>query len=46
MFGVLQIDQGTLLETNDPNPVELRILTGIVILFHAGIDTPSAPDAT
>jgi hypothetical protein len=44
VFGILQIDQGALLEPDDPNPVELRILTGIVIFIGAGIDASSASD--
>jgi hypothetical protein len=44
MLGILQIDQGALLEPDDPNPVELRILTGIVIFIGTGIDASSTSD--
>jgi len=44
MLGILQIDQGALLEPDDPNPMQLRILTRIVIFIGTGIDAPSASD--
>jgi len=45
MLGILQIDQSALLEPDDSNPVELRVLTGIVIFLGTGIDAPSTSDA-
>jgi hypothetical protein len=45
MLGILQIDQGALLEPDDPNPVELRIVTGVVVFIHTGIDAPPTTDA-
>jgi hypothetical protein len=44
MLGILQIDQAALFEPDDPNPVELRILTRIVIFIGTGIDAPSTSD--
>jgi hypothetical protein len=46
MLGILQIDQGALLEPDDPNPVQLRIVTGVVIFNGTGIDASSASDTT
>jgi hypothetical protein len=44
MLGILQIDQGAFFEPDNPNPVQLRIVTGVVIFIGTGIDTFSAPD--
>ncbi len=45
MFGVLEIDQASPLEPEDPDPVELMLRSGVVIFFYTGVDAPSAPDA-
>jgi hypothetical protein len=42
MLGVFKIDQVSPLEPEDPDPVELRFVTGVIIFFHAGIDTSPA----
>jgi len=44
MLGVFEIDQASPLEPDDPDPVELAIVSGVVILLGAGIDAPSAAD--
>ncbi len=46
MLGVFEIDQASPLEPDDPDPVELAIVSGIVILLGAGIDTSSSADTS
>ena len=45
MLGVFEVDQVTPLELEDPDPLELMFVTGVIILFYTRIDTSSAPDA-
>jgi len=44
MLGVFEIDQASPLEPGDPDPVELAIVSGVVILLCTGIDASSAAD--
>jgi hypothetical protein len=45
MFGVLEIDQATPLEPENPDPVELMLRSGVIVFFDTGVDAFSAPDA-
>ncbi len=44
MLGVFKVDQGSLLESDDPDPVELGMPPGVVIFFCTGIDALPAAD--
>jgi hypothetical protein len=46
MFRVFKIDQVSSFESEHPDPLKLRIMARVVILFHTGIDASSAPDAS
>jgi hypothetical protein len=46
MFRVFKIDQVSSSESENPDPLKLRITARVVILFHTGIDASSAPDAS
>jgi hypothetical protein len=46
MFRVFKIDQVSSFEPEHPDPLKLRIMARVVILFHTGVDTSSAPDAS
>jgi hypothetical protein len=46
MFRVFKVDQVSSLESENPDPLKLRIMAGLVILFHAGIDASSAPNTS
>jgi hypothetical protein len=44
MFRVFEIDQISPFQPENSDPMELRVMAGVVIFFYAGIDTPSAAD--
>jgi hypothetical protein len=44
MLGVFKIDQVSPFEPEDPDPVELRFVAGVIIFFYTGIDAPPAAD--
>jgi len=46
MFRVFKVDQVSSLESENPDPLKLRIMAGLVILFHTGVDASSAPNAS
>jgi hypothetical protein len=46
MFRVLKIDQVSSFEPEHPDPLKLRIVARLIILFHTGIDTSSTPNAS
>jgi hypothetical protein len=46
MFRVFEIDQVPSFESNDPDPVKLRMTAGVIVLFRTGIDASPAADAT
>jgi hypothetical protein len=46
MLGVFKIDKVSSLEPDDPDPMELRLITGIIVFFYTGIDALSAPNAS
>ena len=45
MLRVLEIDQVSSLESEDPDPLKLRIMARMIIFIHTGIDTSPAADA-
>jgi hypothetical protein len=45
MFRVLEIDEIPSLESENPNPLELRIAARLIIFFHAGVNTSPAANA-
>ncbi len=42
MLAIFQIDQASLLQPDHPDPLELGLDPGLIILFHTGIDTSTA----
>ncbi len=44
MLGVLKIDKGSSLKPQNPDPVELRFVPGVIVFFRAGVNAPSATD--
>ena len=46
MFGVFEVDHVAPLELEDPDPLELMFIAGIVIFFYTRVDAPSASDAS
>jgi hypothetical protein len=46
MFGVFKVDQIPSFEPEHPDPMKLRIMSRMIIFFHTGIDTSSAPNAS
>jgi hypothetical protein len=40
MFGVFEIDQVSSLEPENPDPLKLRVMSGIIIFFYASINAP------
>jgi hypothetical protein len=45
MLGVFKIDKIPSLESENPDPLELRFIAGIIVFFYARIDASSATDA-
>jgi hypothetical protein len=45
MFRVFEVDQISPLEPENPDPLKLRFVSGLIIFFHARINTSSASDA-
>jgi len=45
MFGVFKIDKISSLKPENPDPLELRFVAGIIVFFYTGIDASSAADA-
>ena len=45
MFRVFQIDEVSPLEPENPDPLELRSVAGVVVLFDTRINTSPAADA-
>ncbi len=45
MLGIFKVDQIPPPESEDPDPVELRVMTRVIVFFYAGVDAPPAPDA-
>jgi hypothetical protein len=46
MFGVFKIDQISSLQLEDPDPMELTFVAGLIILLDTGIDASPATDAS
>jgi len=46
MFRVFEIDQVSPFQLENSDPLELRVMAGVVVFLHAGIDTPSAADTS
>ncbi len=46
MVRVLEIDQISPPQAEDSDPVELRIIAGVVVFLYTGIDAPSAANAS
>jgi hypothetical protein len=46
MFRVFEIDQVSSLESENPDPLKLRIMARIIVFFHAGIDTSPATNTS
>jgi hypothetical protein len=46
MFRVFEIDQVSPFQLQNSDPLELRVMAGVVVFLHAGIDTPSAADTS
>jgi hypothetical protein len=46
MFRVFKIDQISPFQPEDSDPMELRVIAGVVVFFHAGVDAPSAAYAS
>jgi hypothetical protein len=46
MFRVFKVDQVSSFESENPDPLKLRIMAGLVILFHTGVNTSSTPNAS
>jgi hypothetical protein len=46
MLGVFKIDKISSLKPENPDPLELRFLAGIIVFFYTGIDASSAADAS
>jgi len=44
MLGVFKIDQVSSLEPEDPDPVELGFVSGVIVFFYTGINAPPAAD--
>jgi hypothetical protein len=44
MLGVFEIDKASSLESENPDPVKLRFVAGIIIFFYTSIDTSPATD--
>jgi len=45
MFGVFEVDQISLLEPENPDPLKLRFISGLIVFFHTGINTSPASNA-
>ena len=45
MLGVIEIDQASPLESEDPDPLKLVLVAGVIIFFYTRVDAPSASDA-
>jgi hypothetical protein len=45
MLGVFKIDQIPPLEPENPDPMELRFVAGIIVFFYTRVDASSAADA-
>jgi hypothetical protein len=45
MLGVFKIDKISSLEPENPDPLKLRFIAGIIVFFNTGIDTSSTADA-
>jgi len=46
MVRVLEIDQVSPFQPKDRDPLELRVMPGLIVFFHTGIDAPSAADTS
>ena len=46
MFRVLKIDQVSSLESENPDPLKLRIVARVIIFFHTGVDASSTADTS
>lgn len=44
MLGVFEVDQVPSLEPENPDPLELRFVAGMIVFFDTGIDASSAAD--
>jgi hypothetical protein len=42
MFGVFEIDQGSSLEPENPDPLKLRVMPGVIVFFYTSVDAPPA----
>jgi hypothetical protein len=45
MFGVFEVDQISSLEPENPDPLKLRFISGLIVFFHTGINTSPASNA-
>jgi hypothetical protein len=45
MFRIFKIDQVSSFEPEDPDPLELAFISGVIVFLHAGIDASPAADA-
>jgi hypothetical protein len=45
MFRVLEIDQVSSFKPEDPDPLELTFISGVIVLFDTGINASPATDA-
>ena len=45
MFRVLEIDQVSSFKPEDPDPLELTFISGVIVLFDTGINTSPASNA-
>jgi len=46
MFRVFEIDQISSLQLEDPDPMELTFVAGLIILLDTGVDASPATDAS
>jgi hypothetical protein len=44
MFRVLEIDQASPFKPEDPDPLELTFISGVIVLFDTGINASPASD--
>lgn len=45
MLGVIEFDQASPLESENPDPLKLVLRARVIIFFYAGVDAPSTSDA-
>jgi hypothetical protein len=46
MLGVLKVDQISSFESENPNPLKLRIMARVIVLFHTGINASPTANAS